>query len=65
MLETEKELSISLVQLQPKFSLSLERRMVFIIGKIVFLLQKLLAIAVIMEVPCNNSVLITAAVDVR
>lgn len=57
MLETEKELSISLVQLQPKFSLSLERRMVFIIGKIVYLLQKLLAIAVIVEGPCNNSVI--------
>lgn len=39
--------------------------MVFIIGKTVFLLQKLLVIAVIVEGPCNNSVLITAAVDVR
>lgn len=49
MLETEKELSISLVRLQPKFSLDMETRFVFIIGKIVFLLQKLLAIAVIVE----------------
>jgi len=41
MLETEKELSISSVQLHPKFSLDMEARLVFIIGKIGFLPKKL------------------------
>lgn len=65
MLETEKELGISLVPLSPKFSLDMETRLFFITGKMAFLLQEFLAIAVTVEGTSNNFVLIIAAVDGR